>query len=256
MKHETTERIIDKRNTLAAVVSFLGLIQFLLAVRVAAARYPGGFSFGTRFLSEMGETHGPAGVLFNRSIILLGSCLAFFFVNGFRDDETTVFRWSGVLSACGLIGIGSTPLDKFFYEHHLFLILWLVPMFPMIIAGTIGSRISGLPGMLLGIVLLFLTVRYITSAGSNQAPWNQKLVIVVGLAWMVLAGFHVLRKGLQEINRRLRVGEDPLTESYLQRLQADGLHPSHHCRNSDQHRRHGFVNTKKETSNGREARHF
>lgn len=226
--------IVDRRSVAAVIVAFLGLLQFTVCVTEASSRYAGGFSFTDRFLSDMGRTTAPAAVLFNSSVMLLGVCLILFFAAAFRDHSEWMFRWSGILSASGLIGIGLTPLDKLFVEHHLFLVLWLLPMFPMVVLGMIGFGRAGRSAFVMGMVLLWLTVRYIASAGSRDAPWNQKLVILAGLTWLVLVCLAVLRRAVQQVCSRLKIGEDAATYRYLQRMESNNLFPAYRKRSGNQ----------------------
>ena len=113
------------------------IAQFLYAVPQAMSVYPGGYSITHNFLSDLGcaftssqSDNSASASIFNRSIIVLGfSLIPFFIVLPTELGKSRwVIRYSGVLSAMGLIGIGSTPYDQYFVEHFVALGLWIVPM--------------------------------------------------------------------------------------------------------------------------------
>ena len=215
--------IVDQRSVLAVVIVFAGLLQFVICLLIAVSDFPGEYSFGHHFLSDLGRSKHPSAPFFNNSVIVLGLCLIVFFSNAFRAADSRTFTVSGILSALGLIGIGLTPLDLYFLGHHLFLVLWLGPMLVMVVFSMtlFGKRYASL-GAVIGSALIYLIVRYIASAGSHDAPFYQKIVVVMAFVWLAVICYHSVFAAVRQV-LGVRFGDDAATRQYIARLKTQGL---------------------------------
>lgn len=219
---------LDPRSVLGVVAAIGGLLQFGVGLQKAVITFPGKYSFSRHFLSDLGRSDKPSAVHFNIALIVLGVCLIVFFLNSFREleSEGRTFRLAGVLSSVGLIGIGLTPLDRMFVWHHVFLVLWILPMIAMIFSiMSITMRVHGrsaLTSVVVGVILLCMTGLYISAARTAAAPLVQKLVVIGACVWLCLICSLSVQSAVRQI-ARIRFGHDRATQSYIRKLERDGL---------------------------------
>jgi len=229
MQKDRTIVEFDARRLLATCIALLGILQFAICVLTVGGATQG-FEFGGSFLSELGRTTNPGGVVFNLSIILLGICLIGFSAYGYlvgtpEDTAAEAFGWSGVASALGLIGIGATPLDKMYVTHHVCLVLWLIPMIVMVVSGLIMLGMYGRNGLVnvtLAVLLIGGVMCYAGVARSRSAPAAQAFVAVTGIVWLLLTSVLAARTAISQI-RTARHGNDAATRQYIQHLESTGM---------------------------------
>jgi hypothetical protein len=193
-------------HILTGLIAWGGIIQFGLAVYAAIEAYPGGeYSLRDQFLSDLGCTATDGGhdnsasaALFNRAAIWLGVSLLPFFVvlpktvleNGLGRDVSiaaaVAFGAGGCLSACGLIGIGLTPYDRYLVTHNAALGLWLLPMLGMSVAWLGMSMDSGKASPWLVMATMFLVVMAMLFVGAGGNTLFQKVVICAAVVWFAL----------------------------------------------------------------------
>ena len=134
-----------------------GVVHFLIATPVAMAHFPDGYSMEGNFLSDLGRSSMPYSDWFNFSLILLGISVMPLYLTLILVDPRDSFSMKlaagfGILSGCGLVGLGMTPFDKFIVLHYAFLGIWLFPMFYTVIVFYYGAAQSSYVGIGLSLI--------------------------------------------------------------------------------------------------------
>lgn len=214
--------IADTQSLWATVAVIFGVTQFSLCLTEAISLYPGGYSLQHHFLSDLGRTSKASAPYFNRSLIVLSLCLILFFWNMTR--ENAISGVSGVISSMGLMGIGLTPLDKAFIDHHVALFFWLAPMLVMMVSTVIEGFRHHQTLLICGsIQVLVFGMLYVGAAGTSKAPFFQKLVVCLSVLWLMIVCGHSSLAVHREVTQRIRIGHDHQTQSYISQLERKGL---------------------------------
>ena len=186
----------NRSHFLLSVVAWCGMFQFLVGVHWAMQVYPGGYSFGSNFLSDLGRTvsefgvPNPSCVLFNLSVVILGTALLGFFV--FVPSMTDEAQWwvcgPGILSAIGVVGIGLTPYDKFFGPHMVALVMWLGPMVVLLLAHVVTTTVTGRGATLTRLIALatiFAVIGYALAGFHDGYVFMQKVTAGLAIVWFL-----------------------------------------------------------------------
>ncbi len=188
---------LNKLNVFFGTLALLSIAYFGYAVFWCISHYPGGYLLSEHFLSDLGTLHtrsgleNPNGRIFNRATVLLGfSCLAFFVCISFTLPYCRrLVGISGSFSGLGLVGIGSTPFDAYYIEHHVALAIWLVPMvvlvFAFLASQFFGEKSPWTVGVILAIsvILFFAMGAYVFSGSLNGHVIFQKIVASIAVIW-------------------------------------------------------------------------
>lgn len=216
----------------AILLAMLGLAQFAQGILAAVDVFPGSYRWQTQFLSELGMTRTWFGrdnldgsALFTRSMVCLGVSLIPFFLNMFRTEtdypqSTLTTAWCGCISACGLIGLGLTPIDKLIVTHHIFLAIWLLPL---LVAACLRLHTAqdSLLSLLLTLVLAITIVWLGLSMGIDAAPKIQKIVILLSAIWLLDVARQLVTSGTLYIREVFY--DEPAVDRYVQKLERRGL---------------------------------
>jgi hypothetical membrane protein len=229
-------------------VCCLGVLQFVACVGLAMLCYPGGsvadrhspgYAIFGNFLSDLGrETawcgrpNGASCRLFNISIVLLGLATApfFLFLPLHAPDRAALLGVAaalGVVSACGLIGIGLTPYDRYLEAHLRALAWWLVPfwiavvihslalllseechgVFPLLSMGlAVLIGVYALQGIDVGLHLVLNGQPEATLSALTTSVAGQKYVAAASIAWYAVFSarmlFRVEKQSREEFSPR------------------------------------------------------
>jgi hypothetical membrane protein len=182
---------------IAGVLVFAASAQFIVALIVAEALYPG-YSVGQNFISDLGATcRGtcvivqPASMIFNTSITLLGllTIVASYFIE----------RWSGsrVLAFfVAMVGVGATGVGVFPETagviHHIFsLITFVFAGLSAITSYKVQKAPSSYFSVLLGVITLVTMVLYVLNVFLGLGPGGmERMIVYPALIWAV--GFSAL----------------------------------------------------------------
>lgn len=221
---------LNRTNIVCGVIGLLGIAQFAGSVVHAIGIYPGGYDIANHFLSDLGRTRTLAGAdnadcacLFNWSLILLGTSLIPFFVvmSLSLDEGRAVSCVSGVLSACGLVGIGSTPYDRYILEHVASLGLWLVSTLLMVAVFLVYSRLNRIASLTLAVATLFVfgaAWKYVAADSHNGHVVFQKLLAVFAIVWFGIVFMIVSVSTIHSIASRHRT-EEELARRYIRTIE-------------------------------------
>jgi hypothetical membrane protein len=225
--------VASRRHLIVSLVAFLGIAQFLVAVTMAIRRYPdmfGGYSISNNFLSDLGCSqtwwggdNSASAAIFNRSAVILGvSLLPFFWILPTTIGRLRKLVWlSGTLSASGLIGIGLTPYDLYFAAHNTALVLWIGPMFVLLVVHLIAlgmdQQVSPFKTAAT-LALLCAILMYALGGTHSQYVIMQKLTVGVAIIWFCMIGTSVAGTVVQVVSSRRRIVEQQ-AEQYIETLQ-------------------------------------
>jgi hypothetical membrane protein len=245
---------IDKSLMLAVGLALASVVQFVAVVPRAMQLYPGGtildattrgYSWNENWLSDLGRVRAFNGddnrasaKLFNRSVVVLGIGMILFFLASNRAfEEMTPLRaigqMSGVLAGVGLIGVGFTPVDRFYTAHMNSLLLWIIPMagYAVILAIECFNS-GGFLNQLLAAActLLVLGVGYYAlSTATTEVIRVQKLVAVLSISWFVMlaarvsmAAFYIIVRS----NTRSQIANEQAT-SYIRKMEKNRKKSQH-----------------------------
>lgn len=223
---------VNKTQLIFGLVALLGIAQFLYLVPRAMSVYPGGYLISHNFLSDLGCTVTSSGrdnsasaTIFNRSIILLGILLIPFFtaLPTVLENPHWIIRCAGVLSALGLIGVGSTPYDRYFVEHFVALGLWIFPMLVMVVTFAVSAETDRITSL----ALLFCTFLVLLAAGAYAfAGYHsghvifQKILAILSIFWFCLVFVIVSVSTIQSIPSTRLIAERQ-ARKYLNIIQRD-----------------------------------
>ena len=212
---------LNRSHFLLSVAAWGGMLQFLVCVVCAMQLSADGYSIHENFLSDLGRTvslsgaTNPSCLLFNVSVIVLGVALFVFF--GFVPSATNEGQWfvrvPGSLSAAGIIGIGLTPYDKFFFLHIVALGMWLAPMVLLMIGHVVSSAMSG-RGSTTTNWIAFATVAavsgYALAGTHNGYVFMQKITAALATVWFLAIASPVspvYRTTMQYVSQRRLLAE-------------------------------------------------
>ena len=189
---------INYVNLAFALVALAGVAQFVFCVRLCMEHYPGGYRWGSHFVSDLGRTQTVAGAdnsavshTFSRTTAVLGISLLPFMVTfpGLFAHGKYLLRILGFLSSIGLIGIGQTPYDKYVELHHIWLGIWVVPMAAMVFLLPLVLKMeAAAPESLifLSALLLLATALYGIAGFRTGYVIMQKIVILLSMVWLTV----------------------------------------------------------------------
>ncbi|MEM7785640.1 MAG: DUF998 domain-containing protein, partial [Planctomycetota bacterium] len=115
------------------VAAIQGLVLFLVFTGIAMYEYQG-YTFNHHYLSDLGRNTFKYNYFFNYSLIWLGfSLIPMFLMIWITDPRQSISAKMtaalGTVSAIGLMGLGCSPVDRYFVAHHAWLAVWVFPMF-------------------------------------------------------------------------------------------------------------------------------
>ncbi len=207
------QRQLHKPILFCGLVAIVGIIQFGVAVGGAMNASAQEYRMTSQFLSDLGRSDNPASApIFNRGVIFLGLTLIPFFLVMPRvlHRLRTTLRVAGVMSACGLIGIGLTPYDRYFAAHQVFLVLWIAPMLLLMVLFFINAVLDGFATRWLTISTLltvFAVCGYALIGIHQGHVVFQKLVAVLAVGWFALVFLSVLVTTVGSITSRREIVE-------------------------------------------------
>lgn len=187
---------VNRSHFLLSVAAWCGMLQFLVGTYWAMEVYPGGYSLGGNFLSDLGRTVSASGaanpscVLFNVSVVILGTALLgfFVFVPAMIEERKWWIRGPGVLSAAGVVGIGLTPYDKFFGPHIVALVMWLGPMVVLLLAHlatTADTSRSAILTRLVALATILAVFGYACAGFHDGRVFMQKVTAGLAIVWFL-----------------------------------------------------------------------
>ena len=202
---------------IAGIILVIGSIQYLLAVNLAEALFPG-YSIAQNALSDLGGSiplHEPSAIIFNLSVILLGifSLTAVYLI--LKSGGCRLFSSCLAISAIGAIGVGLFP--EYTGNPHIFfsLITFLFGSLAVIFSYRLGLNIPMvIVSMVLGLIsLLTLLSLIIVGAGSSNFlianlgfGGTERIIAYTTLFYIISLGGYLTSRGKDWVRIRFTEG--------------------------------------------------
>jgi len=213
-----------QRRRLAATITIVGNVQFLIGTAVAMALYAGGtawareasgYSFWTNFFSDLGlwrswsgRSNEASSVLFGVTTALFGlSLLPLYGMIGCllpgQRIVSRVVQVTGTLSAIGIVGASITPYDHFNTAHTVAVGGWLAFFLIAASAFALGSARSAARSKADVIFSLVVAVLFgiqlfqgIVLPDSPAMPATQKIIVYSHIAWSIYCARQMARPAI------------------------------------------------------------
>jgi hypothetical membrane protein len=193
--------LVRRSARLGGAVLLLAALQFVAAMALVQLAYPG-YSDRTNDVSDLGGSHSPWALLFNASLLLLGSATIAGVIltrTAFRKGSSSKLGL-GLLALAGLgaVGVGAFPEGTRFHGSFTEL-TFLVSGFSLLFLSLAMLRDTRWDGYRLftfaAAIVTFLGL-LLFGGPSNLglgAGGAERVIIAPILLWGILAGLHLLR---------------------------------------------------------------
>ncbi len=186
---------------LAGILLLVGSIQFVIALIIAEAIYPG-YSTSANYISDLGVWSKPSAYIFNPSIILFGTtstASAYYIKKQFNLGK---IAYLFALAGAGTMGVGIFPEDTFLI-NGLPVIHALGALLAFVIGGVAAVaayRYTKAPFKVLSVILgaaaLIAAVLFFTTATSGYlglgAGGMERMMAYPTLLWIISFGGYLL----------------------------------------------------------------
>jgi len=172
------------KGSVAGVLLFVAISQFMFFLRVSEAVYPG-YSVSGNYISDLGV--GVAAPIFNPSVVFLGVCIVLAAYLGSEVFGSSVFRVLVGLAGFGAAGVGIFPENV----PVLHTVMSFITFFFAGVAAIYGIRVFDRPvGVLslasgvvsLAALTLFATGNYLGLGHGGM----ERLIVYPVLSWGLL----------------------------------------------------------------------
>jgi hypothetical membrane protein len=183
-------KYVDSR--VAGALIFVASAQFIVALTVAEAFYPG-YSVAQNYISDLGATCRatctvvqPTSAIFNSSVTLLGllAVLSSYFVQrGFRSRVFTFFVF---MTGIGATGVGVFPETAGVIHHIVSLITFVFAGLSAVTSYRLQKAPSSYLFVLLGLMTLLALTLYVSDVFLGLGPGGmERMIVYPALIWAV-----------------------------------------------------------------------
>ncbi len=174
----------------AGVLVFVANVEFIVAMTVAEAFYPG-YSISQNYISDLGATCRatcqvlqPTATIFNSSIILLGLMIivgSYFVRLTFRSVVLPVFV---ALTGIGALGVGVFPETAGFIHHIVSLITFIFAGLSAMATVRVVKAPMTFFSLALGVMTLGALALYASGIFLGLGPGGmERMIVYPALAW-------------------------------------------------------------------------
>jgi len=186
---------------IAGTLLFVGSAQFIIALILAEAFYPG-YSVAQNFISDLGATCRatclvvqPTSIIFNSSVTLLGllAIIASYFIK--REFRWRTLTFLVIMSGVGITGVGVFPETAGVVHHIVSLIAFLFAGLSAIASYKLQKAPSSYFSVLLGVMTLVALTLYVSNVflGLGQGGM-ERMIVYPALIWTVGFGAYLMGK--------------------------------------------------------------
>jgi hypothetical membrane protein len=185
----------------AGTLLLVGGVQFVIALIIAEAVYPG-YSISGNFISDLGVWGKPSAPVFNSSAMLLGSTVlaAAYFIN--RHFKNRVITVMFALAGAGALGVGIFPENTFVVNgipviHYISAFLgFIVGGFAAIATYKITKPPFRYLSVILGVAALTAAVLFVTTRGIGLLGLSiggmERMMAYPTILWIISLGGYLL----------------------------------------------------------------
>ena len=186
---------------IAGLLFVVGVVQFVLAVVISEAIYPG-YSVGQQAMSDLGDWSlaGNSAAIYDVSIILLGMFVivgAYFIQRIFKNR---LFTSLGVMTGVGCVGVGVVAENISLPIHDVFaLVTFVFAAASAIMSYKFEKSPLFYVSVILGVVTLLATVLLISGYRVNSGFYlgiglggMQRFIIYPTLLWLLGFGAYLI----------------------------------------------------------------
>ena len=180
---------------LAGALIFVASAQFIIALIVAEAFYPG-YSVAQNYISDLGATCRatcqivqPTSTIFNSSVTLLGllAIVASYFVQ--RGFRSRVFTFLVVMTGLGATGVGVFPETAGVIHQRVSLITFVFAGLSAIASYRLQKAPSSYFSILLGVMTLAALALYVSNLFLGLGPGGmERMIVYPALIWAIGLG--------------------------------------------------------------------
>lgn len=177
---------------IAGALIFVASAQFIIALIVAEALYPG-YSVSQNFISDLGATCRatclvvqPASMIFNSSVTLLGlmAIVASYFIK--RQFRSLVLAILVIMTGLGATGVGVFPETAGVIHHIFSLITFVFAGLSAIASFRVQKVPSKYLSVLLGVMTLVALALYVSNTFLGLGQWGmERMIVYPALIWAV-----------------------------------------------------------------------
>ena len=186
---------------IAGTLLFVGSAQFIIALIVAEAFYPG-YSVAQNFISDLGATCRatclvvqPTSIIFNSSVTLLGllAIVASYFIK--REFRWRTLTFLVIMSGVGITGVGVFPETAGVVHHIVSLIAFLFAGLSAIASYKLQKAPSSYFSVLLGVMTIVALTLCVSNIflGLGQGGM-ERMIVYPALIWTVGFGAYIMGK--------------------------------------------------------------
>ncbi len=201
----------------AGIILLIGVIQFLLAVNLAEAKFPG-YNIGANTLSHLGgsiPTVEPSATIFNLSIILMGilSIAAVYLI--LKSGGCRLFSSCLLISAICAVGVGLFPEYTGSIHVSFALLTFLFGSLAVIFSYRLGINIPMvIVSMILGLISLLILLSILILGGGATNPLvaylgiggTERFIAYPSLFYLIALGGYLTSRGKDWVRIRFTDG--------------------------------------------------
>jgi hypothetical membrane protein len=179
---------MENRSLLGSLL-FVGAAQFVFALVIAEALYPG-YNTAANYISDLGV--GSTALLFSASVVLLGVMRFFGAVFG-RQTLGTLLTVTLALSAIGGVGVGLFPETTGAYHHYFSIITFFFGAVTVILSYRVTHRPLSYFSVVLGVIALVALVLSLTHYNLDIGRGGMERMIAYSLlVWTLGFGGYMM----------------------------------------------------------------
>jgi hypothetical membrane protein len=186
-------------STVAGALIFGASAQFIVALIVAEALYPG-YSISQNYISDLGATCRatcqvvqPTSIIFNSSVFLLGllAVIGAYFV--WRGFNSRIFSVLIVMAGLGAMGVGLFPETAGVIHDIVSLITFVFAGLSAIVSYRVQKAPLSYFSILLGVMTLVALALYASETFLGLGPGGmERMIVYPALIWTTGLGTHLI----------------------------------------------------------------
>jgi len=193
------QRMRYDASKLAGALLFVGSAQFIVALIVAEAFYPG-YSVSQNYISDLGATCRatcqvvqPTSIIFNSSVLLLGLLGVFGAYLIWRGFHSRILSFLVAVTSLGAMGVGLFPETAGPIHHVVSLITFVFAGLSAIVSYRLQKAPLSFFSIVLGAFTLGALILYANGFFLGLGPGGmERMIVYPALIWTTGVGAHLI----------------------------------------------------------------